>query len=93
MIRLILLVIAVEGLTEIILHSGLFAKPRVFLSRFRYFKKLFECGWCLSVWVGFFVFGILLLGLEIVLVPIVLHRGSNYLHVIYSFVKYERRRS
>jgi len=85
-------IIAVEGLTEILLHSALFDKPRVFLSRFRYFKKLFECGWCLSLWVGFFVFGILLLGLEIFLVPIVLHRLSNYLHAIYSLVKYARRR-
>jgi hypothetical protein len=84
-------IIAVEGLTEILLHSALFEKPRAWLSRRGFFGKLFKCGWCLSLWVGLFVFGIILLRAEIVLIPIVFHRISNYIHAIYSFVKYARR--
>ena len=90
-LKLILAVIAVEALTEILLHSALIKRPRAWLCRFNFFKELFSCGWCISLWVGLFVFGLLLLRLEIILVPIVFHRASNYLHAVYSFVKYARR--
>ena len=86
-----LAVIATEAITELLLHSVLLDKPRAWLSKRPFFKELFKCGWCLSLWVGLFVFGLLLLRLEIILLPVVLHRLSNYLHAIYSFVKYAKR--
>lgn len=84
-----LVVISVEALTELLLHSTLLNSPRSWLSRRPFFKSLFECGWCLSIWVSLFVFGLLLLRLEIILLPICLHRMSNYVHVFYSLVKYK----
>lgn len=86
-----LAVIGTEAIVEILLHSAILDKPRKLLSRLAFFKEMFKCGWCLSLWVGLFVFGLLLLRVEIVLVPIVFHRVSNYIHVIYSFAKYSRR--
>jgi len=89
--KLILAAIATEAITEILIHAGFLNKPRAWLSKVGFFKELFSCGWCLSLWVGLFVFGLLYLRLEIALIPIVIHRLSNYLHVIYSLVKYPRR--
>jgi len=83
MIKFILAIIAVEAITEILLHSELFGWLRKGLSKI----KVFDCGWCLSVWVAMFVFAIILLGLEIVLVPIAIHRMSNVFHDIYGFLR------
>jgi len=87
----ILAIIATEALTELLLHSTPLGKLRACLSRWPFFKEIFECGWCLSLWVAVIVFGILIIRAEVILIPIVLHRLSNYLHVIYSLVKYARR--
>jgi len=90
-IKWALALVGTEAITELLLHSALLNKPRTWLCRFNFFKELFSCGWCLSLWAGLLVFGLLLLRLEIILVPIVFHRVSNYLHAVYSFVKYARR--
>lgn len=87
MIRWVLAIIAVEALTELLVNAEILDKPRNAISKIRFFKELFDCGYCLSVWMALFVFGILLLKLEIVLVPIVIHRTSNYVHSIYSFLR------
>jgi len=89
---LILGVIATEALTEILLHSELLDRPRKFISKLPFLEALFSCGWCLSFWVGGVVFGIIILGLDIILLPIVFHRLSNFLHYGFSILKMRRWR-
>jgi len=91
-LTLILGIISTEAITEILLHSELLDRPREFLLKLPFFKGLFNCGWCLSFWVALFVFGIMLLKLHIILLPIVLHRLSNYLHYFYGILKMKRWR-
>jgi len=83
----ILAIIATEAITEILLHSDLFGKVRGFLSKFWFFNELFVCGWCLSFWVAIFVFILILKNLEIILIPIVIHRLSNYFHYCYGILR------
>ena len=83
----ILAVIATEALVEFFVNAEIFDKTRKAISKVKFLKDLFECGYCLSVWMALFVFGILLLKIEIILVPIVIHRTSNYVHSIYSFLR------
>lgn len=78
---LILGVVATEALTEILIHAEPFDKPRDWLmEKIDFLHKLLSCGWCLSVWVALLVFAVILKGWWIVLVPIAIHRMSNYLH-------------
>ena len=80
-------IIAAEALVELLSNAEILDKPRNFICKIGFFKQLFECVYCLSIWIAFVVFGILLLHLEIILVPIFIHRVSNYLHSVYSFVR------
>lgn len=91
-LTLIFAVISTEAITEILLHSELLDKPRGFLLKLPFFGSLFSCGWCLSFWVALLVFGIIMLRIEIILVPIVFHRLSNYLHYLDSILKMKRWR-
>jgi len=88
----VLAVIACEGLTELLVNAEILDSPRNFLSKVKFLKALLECGYCASVWAALFVFGILLLKAEIVLVPIAIHRLSNYLHDLYKFIKNRKRK-
>ena len=81
--KYLIAIIAVEAITEILLHSELFEWLRKALPKI----GLFDCGWCLSVWVAGLVFAIVLMGLEIVLLPIAIHRVSNYLHDVYGLLR------
>ena len=81
--KYLIAIIAVEAITEILLHSELFG----WLRKVRWLNHLFDCGWCLSVWVAGLVFAIMLMGFEIVLLPIAIHRVSNYLHDIYGLLR------
>lgn len=83
----ILAVIATEGITEILLHSNLLEKIRTRLSKFWLFSEILSCGWCLSLWISIFVCSLIFLHLEIILVPIVIHRLSNYWHFGYGILK------
>jgi hypothetical protein len=89
----ILAVIACEALTELLVNAEILDRPRNFLCKISFFRSLFECGYCMSFWTGLFVFGVLLLKVEIVLVPIVLHRSSNYLHDLYKFIKNRKKKN
>lgn len=52
----ILFGVLVEALTEIIKKAGPLESFRCFLSkRSEFFVELLSCGWCLSVWVSFFI--------------------------------------
>ena len=88
----ILGIIATEAITEILVNAEILDRPRRLVSRFWFPRKMLECGYCTSFWAGLFVFGVLLLRAEIVLVPIVFARLSNFLHDGFMIVKKEKRR-
>jgi len=80
----ILAIIATEALTEIVVHSELFAGIRKELSMFWFFREMLECGWCVSVWMAGLVVLLIYFRLEILLVPVAIHRLSNIFHEIYG---------
>jgi hypothetical protein len=92
-VRWIIGVFAVEAITEIIIHSELLDRPRNALKKIWFFDKLLSCGWCASFWTAVIVFGIISAGWQIILVPIVIHRASNFLHLVYSWIKKNRWRA
>jgi len=62
-LTLLLIVIATEAITEILVKSELFEPLRKYLfSRsvdskvFKFFHDLLDCGYCTSVWIAFFLF-------------------------------------
>ena len=59
---LIVTVVVTEYLTGLVKNAEIFEKPRCYLKTLpkvgRFFTKLFECGYCLSVWVAQAVVGI-----------------------------------
>jgi hypothetical protein len=90
----ILAVVATEAIVEILLHSELLDKPRQYLMNHSwFFQKVLSCGWCLSAWIGAAMFAVIMLGWQIILVPIAIHRGSNFLHLIYSWINKNRWRA
>ncbi len=88
----IFLVILTEAITQIITKSELFKPIRKFFfdrRKNRFFNlmhSLIDCGYCTSVWVGWFVaISFLLLKsmiLNVFFIGIVLHRLSNILHFV-----------
>jgi len=89
----ILAIVTTEAVVEILIHSELLDKPRQYLMNHSwFFQKLFSCGWCLSLWIAAAVFGIVSAGWQIILVPIVIHRASNFLHLGYGLLKQIRWR-
>ena len=91
--RWILAIICVEALTEILIHSSLIDNLRRPLKKYWFFREVFSCGWCLSLWAAIFVSFIILLGFEIVLIPLAIHRIANIFHDCYSLLKKIRWRS
>ena len=75
--RWIVAVITVEAVVEILVHSPLFARLR------RLAPPLFECGWCLSVWIAVAAFGLVVAGLWWIMIPFVIARISNVFHEIF----------
>lgn len=85
-------VMLVEAITQIITKSELFKPIRGFFferrkNRFcNYIHELLDCGYCMSVWVGWFVVLAFLytnsVALNVFFTGIVLHRLSNILHFI-----------
>lgn len=89
-----LLMICVEAITEILVASSIFAKPREFIARRSgLLGELVHCGYCTSVWVSAAVAWIIPLWYW-ALVPhfwvsylvtlFVLHRLSNLFHELIS---------
>ncbi|MFZ2148676.1 MAG: hypothetical protein WAV28_15785 [Sedimentisphaerales bacterium] len=81
MMKWIIAAIAVEAVVEILIHSELFAWLR------RLNIPLFNCAWCLSVWVATGAFILLLLGLWWLMIPLVISRMSNLFHEIFARVR------
>jgi len=91
-LTLLLIVIATEAITEILVKSELFEPLRKYLfSRsvdskvFKFFHDLLDCGYCTSVWIAFFLFIFFMFIPEImffVCLVFVIHRLSNVWHFI-----------
>jgi hypothetical protein len=90
--NILFLIILVEAITQIITKSELFKPFRKFFFERRenrfygYVHDLLDCGYCMSVWVGWFVvFTFLYINsvvLNVFFAGLVLHRLSNILHFI-----------
>ena len=86
--KYIVAIIAVEAIVEIFMHSALFANFRTWIGGKHELLDVFvTCGWCLSVWVALLVFGLIYIGLWVVLIPLAIHRMSNFIHDIDGLVK------
>lgn len=81
MMRWIVAIVAVEAVVEILVHSPIFAWLR------RLASPLFECGWCLSVWVAGGAFVLVVLGLWWLMTPLAIARMSNVFHDAYGFLR------
>lgn len=90
----VLAIISVEAITEILLHSTLFIKPKLWLmKKSEYLEELLSCGFCLSFWVSLLVFIIIILELEFILFIIAIYRISHFIHLIYGILKRVRFKS
>lgn len=95
-VKFTLAIIFTEAITEIITKSELFSpiRTRVFKKAkdnkvFDWLHSLLDCGYCFSVWSGFFVaivffrdVGLIHPSIDWFFVAIVLHRLSNMFHNI-----------
>ena len=79
-LNIILVTIATEAVTEILLMGEPFEWLRRLMFRHSFTAELFSCGWCLSVWVATGLFLLATLVSPIILMPIVIHRLSNLFH-------------
>ena len=92
LIQILFCIILTELITELVVKSEIFRPVRegVFFRLGDWFKKLFTCGYCFSVWAAF---GVVFLTdvsypltghnyLDLVLFALVVHRLSNVLHNI-----------
>ena len=91
MIKYVLLIVFIEALTEILVESSIFSKPREALAlRSGFLGELIHCGYCTSVWVSASVAWVAPLAftsiflINYLLTVLILHRLSNLLHEIYS---------
>ena len=74
-------IVAVEAVVEILIHSELFGWLR------RLNIPLFNCAWCLSVWIAAGAFGLIAVGLWWLMIPFAISRMSNLFHEIFSRVR------
>jgi len=87
-LEFILAVICVEAITNLLTKSEIFKPFRKFFfdrrenKAFRFIHELLDCGYCTSVWVGWFVGFLYLKGYlcNLLFIGIGLHRLSNILH-------------
>ena len=87
MIELFILVLFVEAVTEILVSSVIFQKPREFIYvRNGFLGELVNCGYCTSVWVAAAVAWLYVLPIcpwfaaNYIISTFVIHRLSNLLH-------------
>ncbi len=78
-------ILATEAIVEIWLESSLFDRLRARCDGL--LGEFVTCGWCISVWVAVAVFGLVLLGLWWLLIPLAIHRLSNFAHDIFGIAK------
>lgn len=92
MIKLLLIIIAVEAFTEIIVSSDLLIGFRNFCARINpwFLGRLLGCGYCLSVWVSipfaiYYEYSIVNnLYVDFVIKWMLIHRLSNIVHDLFK---------
>jgi uncharacterized membrane protein len=97
MIRFLLAVIITEAITELVVKSELFFPLREYLfekgkknSFFNRFHSLVDCGYCFSVWMGWFTAFLLFKEnsflihsyVDWIFIGLVIHRLSNIFHFL-----------
>jgi len=94
--RLIIYVIACEALVHLWFNAAPLQPVRRFFIKITPFftskeqGNLFECKYCVSVWIGFILVALLFVRsiyLELLMISLVIHRLSNFLHLIMSFIR------
>jgi len=95
--KFLCVIVAAEAITELMTSSAVFMPLRKFFFDRRtnkimnWMHELFDCGYCFSVWAALFFCMLLYINhivIDIFLVFLVIHRSSNVLHDIFSYVKY-----
>ncbi len=106
---IIVLIIATERATELLVESKIFEPIRLMIKRwaypldqmpsesyYQYFKVMLDylstCGYCVSVWVGFFfaLFSPMMFKIWIInwfVMGLFLHGASNMYHVLYELLR------
>ena len=95
--RLILLVIASEALIHLFLHASpvqTMRKRMVKITPFLYSREqethLLDCGYCMSIWMGFLMAFLYFFDCIIVtyfIYALVIGRLSNHFHMIFSIIR------
>ena len=73
-------IVFVEAAVEIFMHSEFFAW-------LRRIGRPFDCPWCLSVWIGWLAFGLIVIDLWWLMLPFAVARGANIIHEVYSTLR------
>ena len=94
-VKFILSIVATEAITEILTKSNLFEPFREFLFNRKQYKvcawlhDLLDCGYCTSVWVGWFIAFFILFDVNLIhryidwfFIGLVLHRLANVQHFL-----------
>ena len=90
LLNILLAIVSVEAITNLLTKSELFLPVRKFFfdrksnKIFNWFHSLLDCGYCTSVWIGWFIAILFLLdGLtNFFIIGIALHRLANLFHHI-----------
>jgi len=101
-IKFLFAIIVVEAITNIITKSQFFSPVREFFFNrrknklFNWAHSLLDCSYCLSVWVGLFVyicwFCFDSIFIDVIFMGFVLHRMSNVLHFVIDRLDQDRTR-
>ena len=94
-LALFLCIVTTEALTELLVESEFFKFVRDYFDKrathnrvFEFFSDLFLCGYCMSVWVAFFIMVLYVISCGTIfswytdwfLLWLFFHRGSNFIH-------------
>jgi hypothetical protein len=94
-LKIIAAVICTEAMTELAVKSELFLPLRKFLFEsklgiFRFIHKIFDCGYCFSVWAAMLsivlIYNINIFTIHLMAV-LIIHRLSNLLHSLGDVVR------
>jgi hypothetical protein len=97
-LKIIICIVATEAIVQLVFNAVPIQGARAWAIarlRFLYSKQadehLFECRYCVSVWIGFLVAGLYFLMSEpvvlFVCLALVFHRGANFLHLGFSYLR------
>jgi len=89
-VNILLAIVTVEAVTNLLTKSDFFMPVRKFFfdrrenKLFNWFHNLLDCGYCTSVWIGWFVAFLFVMDklTNVFIIGIALHRASNLLHHI-----------